>query len=140
MFKADKDRDLFDWHLRSKDFLSAVRLRINARSDNLVHYFFNQSTSIMENIYLFAIIVGLRKYFLFSTSSSLKVKQLQETVYILFILIFTLTRTRSANNDSSIWSFNIETAPLNYRITSFNWLTSSDVPLSLQAMAIFSEC
>ena len=56
-----------------------------------MHYFFNQSTSIMENTYLFAIIVGLRKHFLFSTSSSLKVKQLQETVYILFILIFTLT-------------------------------------------------
>ena len=83
MFKTTF-RDLFDWHLRSKDFLSAVRLRINVRSDNLVDYFFNQSTSIMENTYLFAIIVGLRKHFLFSTSSSLKVKQLQETVYILF--------------------------------------------------------
>ena len=46
----------------------------------------------MENTYLFAIIVGLGKHFLFSTSSSLKVKQLQEAVYKLFILIFTLTR------------------------------------------------
>ena len=46
----------------------------------------------MENTYLFAISVGLGKHFLFSTLSSLKVKQLQETVYILFILIFTLTQ------------------------------------------------
>ena len=54
-------RDVFDWHLRSKDFLSAIRLKINVRSDNLVHYFFNQSTGIMENTHLSAIIVGLRK-------------------------------------------------------------------------------
>ena len=38
----------------------------------------------LENTYLLAIVVGLREHFLFSTSSSLKVKQLQETVYILF--------------------------------------------------------
>ena len=47
---------------------------------------------------------------------------------------------RSADNISLIWFFNIETASFNCRITSFNWLTSSDVLFSLQAMAIFSTC